>query len=179
MTVQVKGVSRLIVPKLATGVKQWHLRAESDFYPKANFQSVIATIPDGAEVIVVIGEIDCREGMLVAVERDNYETLPQAMETTIGLFVKDVLSVLVKKRKFKIYIHPVVPVLNETRHLVKAYNAIFQRACAHIPGVQWLDFFDDMLTDSIPPMLKDRYKMDGTHLNPTYVELIERSLNQL
>lgn len=67
--VTVAGQQRLLVPKLVTGVKQWHLRAESDFYPKANFFSAVDSIPDGADVILSVGEIDCREGMLMAVER--------------------------------------------------------------------------------------------------------------
>jgi hypothetical protein len=48
--VTVGGKSRLLVPKLATGVKQWHLRPESDFYPKANFQNAVRSIPDGSDV---------------------------------------------------------------------------------------------------------------------------------
>ena len=44
---------RLMVPKLVTGLKQWHLRNTKEphfFYPKANFNSVVASIPDGADV---------------------------------------------------------------------------------------------------------------------------------
>jgi hypothetical protein len=48
--VYVEGRARLLVPKLVTGVKLWHLRPESDFYPKANFFNALRTIPDGAEV---------------------------------------------------------------------------------------------------------------------------------
>ena len=47
----VVGKKRLIVPKLVTGVKQWHLRKEGDFYPKANFSCAIDSIPNGAEVL--------------------------------------------------------------------------------------------------------------------------------
>lgn len=49
-----------------------------------------------------IGEIDCREGMLVAVDRDRYTDLPEAMATTIGLFLKEVLIPLMKRKKFKV-----------------------------------------------------------------------------
>ena len=30
-------------------------------------------IPDGVDVVIVLGEIDCREGVLVAVEKLKYE----------------------------------------------------------------------------------------------------------
>jgi tetratricopeptide (TPR) repeat protein len=46
----VKGIQRMLIPKLVTGLKQWHLRKQSDFYPKAHFWNTIKTIPDRAEV---------------------------------------------------------------------------------------------------------------------------------
>ena len=52
-----------------TGLKVWHLRDGSEFFPKANFESAVASIPDGADTIFAFGEIDCREGLLLAVER--------------------------------------------------------------------------------------------------------------
>jgi hypothetical protein len=51
------------------------LRKDSDFYPKANFQAVTESLTEGATVVFIFGEIDCREGLLVAVERARYETL--------------------------------------------------------------------------------------------------------
>jgi len=48
--VTIKGQSRLLIPKVATGVKQWHLRKESDFYPKAHFNYLMNTIPAGSDV---------------------------------------------------------------------------------------------------------------------------------
>ena len=50
-TVTVAGSERLLVPKLVTGLKHWHLRPDSDFYPKANFNNIMKSIPDGAEVL--------------------------------------------------------------------------------------------------------------------------------
>ena len=44
------GNSRLLVPRLVTGLKQWHLRNEGTFYPKANFHHTIEGIPSGSDV---------------------------------------------------------------------------------------------------------------------------------
>ena len=33
---------------------------------QANFDAAISTIPDGADVVFVFGEIDCREGPLIS-----------------------------------------------------------------------------------------------------------------
>ena len=49
------------------------------------------------------------------------------------------------------FVHPVVPVLNETRAIVKAFNARLQAAVAaaqaDTPGLKWLDMFDFLLSD--------------------------------
>jgi hypothetical protein len=52
-----------------TGLKVWHLREGSSFYPKEQFWRTVGLIPDGAQAVVVMGEIDCREGLLQAVEK--------------------------------------------------------------------------------------------------------------
>ena len=74
-TVSYLGRPHLLRPALATGCKIWHLRKESDFFPRANFESMIASIPPGSPVVFCFGEIDCREGLLVAVERDQLAPL--------------------------------------------------------------------------------------------------------
>lgn len=35
-----EGEERLLQPKLVTGCKMWHLKKESEFFPKANFYAV-------------------------------------------------------------------------------------------------------------------------------------------
>ncbi|RHY54323.1 hypothetical protein DYB34_000102 [Aphanomyces astaci] len=88
--------AHVLVPALVTGLKHCttfdclydplstyngtlhtgHLRKTSTFYPKVHFFNVIKSIPRGATVVFVFGEIDCREGLLVAVEKCRYEVVP-------------------------------------------------------------------------------------------------------
>ena len=77
---RLQGSGRQLVPKLVTGVKHWHLRPESRFYPKFNFLQALKTIPDSSDVIFTIGEIDCREGILVAVEKCIYDSVEQVVQ---------------------------------------------------------------------------------------------------
>ncbi|CAN0085346.1 unnamed protein product [Hapterophycus canaliculatus] len=112
---------RVLRPALVTGLKHWHLRPESNFYPKKNFESVMSKIPKGSSVVFVLGEIDCREGILVAVEKLRYDTPEEGVKHTVGIFIK-VAEALAKERKLKVFVHPVIPVLNETRNMVKVYN---------------------------------------------------------
>ena len=76
-TITVKSQRRLLVPKLVTGLKCFHLRPESDFFPKYNFKCVVDTIPDGADVVFMFGEIDCRDGIIRGVERAAYKDLEE------------------------------------------------------------------------------------------------------
>lgn len=70
------------------------------------------------------------------------------------------------------FIHPIVPVLNETRHIVKAYNRIFERRVKETKGrLRWLDFFDGLLTDDRSALRPD-LQLDGTHLHPDYLRLL-------
>lgn len=66
---EVFGKEHVLVPKLVTGCKVWHLRKESRFYPKTGFEKVMESIPNNSSVILIFGEIDCREGISLAVEK--------------------------------------------------------------------------------------------------------------
>lgn len=49
----------------------------------------------------MIGEIDCREGLLKAVEKCDYDSIEEGINAVIAIFVK-VLDDLVKIRGFKV-----------------------------------------------------------------------------
>ncbi|KAE9353071.1 hypothetical protein PF008_g5162 [Phytophthora fragariae] len=174
--IQVAKESTLLRPALVTGLKHWHLRKESTFYPKLNFWRAIANIPIRSRVIFLFGEIDCREGILYAVEKCKYESIKEGMERTISIFM-EALADVVGKYEFEAYIHPVVPVLDETRALVIQYNQLFRKQVAKSTICKWLDFFDDLVCDD-PPKLRPDLRLDGTHLHPAYLVNLEKALNK-
>jgi len=77
------------------------------------------------QLIFMFGEIDCREGLLLAVEKLKYDSMETAMTILIDFYTETLLD-LVERRKFIIYIHPVPSVLNETRHIVRPFNDALQ-----------------------------------------------------
>jgi tetratricopeptide (TPR) repeat protein len=92
-----------LVPKLVTGLKHWHLREESHFYPKEIFNRTCASIPDGSTVVFLVGEIDCREGMLRAVERDQHgASLETAARTSCEVFARALRALLARKPRLKV-----------------------------------------------------------------------------
>eukprot|EP01040_Poterioochromonas_malhamensis_P003155 gene3155-3363_t len=158
-------------------------------------------------VIMLIGEIDCREGFLVALERDYYDSIEDAMNTTIKAFLHN-LQQIRETRQLKIYIHPIPPVLNETRKIVMLFNVLYKQQIEELkdPNILWLDFLYD-LVDRVTPTassatstttdssnnghqksvqeilseeysLKEIYQHDGTHLHPRYVTLVEKAINK-
>ena len=78
------------------------------------------------QLIFMFGEIDCREGLLLAVEKLKYDSLDEAMEILIGIYAEALLD-LIRTRHFRIFVHPVPSVLNETRHVVRPFNKALQK----------------------------------------------------
>ncbi|KAJ8600417.1 hypothetical protein CTAYLR_001466 [Chrysophaeum taylorii] len=166
-----------IVPALVTGLKHWHLRPESEFYPKRNFYAITGVddrsgpdaIPRNALVVFALGEIDCREGILVAVEKLRYRDVEEGIDATISHFVRAAAAVVRQRQFRKALVHPVPPVLDETRPIVRAYNSRLKHHVDNTPELTWLDFFDGFLTPDHRTLRAD-YKLDGTHLHPRYLD---------
>ncbi|BBM97340.1 hypothetical protein MPTK1_1g04980 [Marchantia polymorpha subsp. ruderalis] len=148
-----RGKDCVLIPKLVTGLKIWHLRPESDFYPKIAFENTMKSIPDVSKVVMLYGEIDCRDGIIGAVEKGKYQDIEEGVQATVDLYI-DILQKLVTERRFELFVHPIPPVLNETRPLVQTFNRIleqrllfYKKAHPAIGGrLHWLDFVADLLT---------------------------------
>lgn len=81
--------TRLVfVPCVVTGAKLWHLRQASSFYTRFGFWDRVAAVPPGAPVMLVLGEIDCREGVLRAVQRGKYKSIEEALGGLVDLYVR-------------------------------------------------------------------------------------------
>merc|ERR1712196_750515 len=108
---------------------------------------------------------------------------------TISQFLLRLQIISLKAGWKTIYVHPVVPVLNETRRLVIDFNKVYERLVKELTiktrknnkrsaDIVWLDFFDKLIVRGEENMeFNEIYKMDGTHLLPSYVHLIEQCLH--
>lgn len=178
-TLQVGGQVRMMRPMLVTGLKCWHMRDEEDFYPKANFDSVVSKIPKGAEVIFLFGEIDCREGIFVAVERLKYRDLEHGIDVAQDIYLKKMKELQRTQRFSRIYVHPVPPVMDITRNVVAAWNnrlAPKVEALHATTNLRWLDFWRELLSED-GTKLQPQFGLDGIHLHPCYIEHLQRAIN--
>lgn len=83
-----------------------------------------------AQVVFMLGEIDCREGLLLAVDKLKYDTMEEATAVLVRVYSRALLH-LIAARGFEVLVHPVPPVLDETRHVVQPFNRALQaEACA-------------------------------------------------
>eukprot|EP01060_Flectonema_neradi_P038450 TRINITY_DN8067_c0_g1_i1.p1 TRINITY_DN8067_c0_g1~~TRINITY_DN8067_c0_g1_i1.p1 ORF type:complete len:768 (+),score=192.64 TRINITY_DN8067_c0_g1_i1:342-2306(+) len=181
-TINIKGTEHLMVNSLVTGLKCWHLRKDAHFYPKYNFLNVVERIPKNSKVMMTVGEIDCREGILVAVEKGRYKDIEEGMNTIITIYIDNLLK-LQKEKNFEIYVHPALPVLDVTRKQVITFNDLLGKALAEHPKVKackkihWLDFYQDLLTED--NKFKKDYDYDGTHICPSYLKLVQEAFDAL
>jgi tetratricopeptide (TPR) repeat protein len=179
---------RLIVPRLVTGIKVWHLRPESNFYPKAQFWATMPHIPRGADVLFNIGEIDFREGIIGAVERGMYSTRDDCALALSKLYLDVVLDVKRQRQLRRIFILGPLPVLEFTRHLVVAGNRVWKKffdenVDARREEIVYMDVCDQVLcmpeknpsgTRSAFAMmegemrvLRNEFNFDATHISPS------------
>jgi tetratricopeptide (TPR) repeat protein len=177
---------RLTIPLLVTGLKVWDLRPGGVFFPRAGWDAAVAGLPDGATIITLVGEIDAREGLLLAIEKLKYPTLDAATAAAAAAYGCALQALVDDARAFRVAVHPVPPVLDETRHVVRALNAAMKaevgrlaRGAACAPGrLAWLDLEACLLTED-GSALRPELALDGTHLAPAYVKYVEAALAEL
>ena len=58
---------------------------------------------------------------------------------------------------------------------MQLFNKSLQQRVTAAPGLEWLDFFDALMNDD-KSELQEHLALDGTHLNPKYVDLLEAAL---
>ena len=105
----------------------------------------------------------------------SMQSVEEGAAKTIEIYLQ-VLNQLYNTHGFQFYIHPVVPVLNETRPIVTKFNRILKQKCLSNSRFIWMEFFEKLL-DETQTQLKPKYELDGTHLHPSYVGLIQECLN--
>ena len=176
---------QLMRPYLVTGCKMWHLRPEGEFFPKHNFERQMDAVPNESNVMFVLGEIDCREGLLVCIEKGRYETLEEGATLVIDIFIEVAEAMCNRKRLRNAYMHPIIPVLNPTRHIVQVFNDILKQRIDASKSLKWLDFYDALVEPRAEEIqaengskfrLKTEFELDGTHLRPTYTKLISDAI---
>lgn len=170
--IESEGKRCLIQPVLVTGCKLWHLRDSSLIHAKVNYQEALRFIPEGSTVIYLFGEIDCREGILQAVNKGLYPSVEAAIDFLLKIYRDRVKDAIQTKKFAHIYIHEVPPVLDVTRSTVMLFNRLLKKSVLEWKknglNVSWLGFKDDLLLEN--SQFNPLFEIDGVHLHPRYFE---------
>lgn len=188
-----EGVQHVAVPYLVTGLKVWHMRAGLKFLTNKNLSLVLQNLPQGSPVLFTAGEIDCREGLLRAVQAGKYASLQEAVSSTVSVFVNALIA-LRAEFGHRFYVLPVPPPAkgssaNSTRSAVVAlfnaacHAALRSSASDQIPseeapdGIYLLNYFDRLsVGPAASPTLHQDFEADGIHLNSSVLPIIEEHL---
>ena len=93
------------------------------------------------------------------------------MKEVIKIYIK-VLETLVRERSFEALIHPVNPVLNETRSIVMLFNMHLEAAVRKSKELKWVNILGQLVSfeNNDTVMFNSKFSLDGTHVSPLYVE---------
>ncbi len=82
----------------------------------------------------------------------GFQNVEEGVEASVHIYLQQLLQ-LIQDCNFEIFVHPVSPVLSETRAVVHIFNHVLRtrlhEAQQTSPGgkqLHWLDFFSDLLT---------------------------------
>lgn len=137
--IQYQGRPHIIKPLLVTGLKCWHLRPESKFFPKYNFWNVIkngsfatdylskfnSTARFACSITVWRNRLPRRicsrrpkvhlRSKRVSENRcSQLQDIEEGCLVAINIYIKALLEVIAKYN-YTIYVHPAVPVIDITR----------------------------------------------------------------
>ena len=80
--------------KLIKGYKQWHLENSNQNQYKSQFESVFCSLPKSSEVLLAIGEIDCRLDSGIIKHKNKF--LKKEIERIIAILVENYLTYIGK-----------------------------------------------------------------------------------
>ena len=90
---------------------------------------------------------------MLATEKDRYSSVAEAMSTVVEVYVENLIALTKPPHNFRVFVHPVAPVLDATRHLCMRFNAMLHPRVESAIGsrrpLHWLRFVDDLLVEDI------------------------------
>lgn len=173
----------ILIPLLVTGAKLWHLREESKFYTMFSFWDKLTILPIESPVIFLLGEIDCREGILHSVQKGKHDTFDDALRMIVNVYLDILVQVRKKLPSNRLFVHPVPTVLPETRFLTMAMNVLLETDWSQLSmekvKVKLLriqSIFEEEVPDTTDALtlsklqLLPELRLDGIHLSTVYVK---------
>jgi hypothetical protein len=171
-----RGAEHLLVPRLAQGCKAYHAGREARGREASILNRHVDSVPDGSVVLMVLGEIDCRdnEGICKAVDELKYPTVQAAVEATVRGYLDYVHGVALGRgiQFMLLTVRPPFPKDSaRQREAVSCFNQTLINMVLDLnsPAVKVLDMTAAVM-DPNTGITLPHYQLDDTHLNPRVVE---------
>lgn len=177
VVVDIDGISHKVISKLVVGAKAWHLANNQGNEYKVGFSSALDSIPVGAKVAVVFGEIDCRidEGVIPSVNKNGSD-----MSEVVNHLVSDYVSYVGNKCEQRgvqpWFVNVPAPVRSDERSTgelmdLKSVVELFNRALNHSINdatnavCDVLDVYS--LSNDQSGLSSGVFHIDGIHMKPS------------
>lgn len=161
------------------GCKQWHLANSQNNRFKKRFEKIISSLPDGAEILICLGEIDTRfdEGVLKVWRKAAHLPLGELINKTVDGFI-DYLQEALADRQMCVMLQT-IPAPNlpdkEMDEILRFYakfilqfnRRLAQKALA--AGMSVLDVWS--LTNRGDGIADGQFHLDRFHLRPNAVQV--------
>ena len=167
-----------IAAEWISGCKQWHLGNSKPNRFKHKFEAVMARLPQQSNILLTIGEIDCRadEGIIRAWKKMSDRSLEDIAQTTVSAYVKYVNDIAAR-HDHQLIIGGVpatnikMAAMSEDEklkfvRLIRSFNTILKEQ-AMSAGLSFLDVYS--LTDRGDGIASGEWHIDDVHLLPNAV----------
>lgn len=162
------------------------LRISEFSYHKANpvktaFQYILESLPEGANVMFCVGEIDCSDGLFWATDKPaEVVTLEDALTFQIETIIK-IAHKIIEKKNANVWIHPMIHMFNAPFKIVYDFNEKLKESVNSSSmqqiNLHMLYIFNDLIEgEGDEVKIKTEYQFNSTHLIPAYSNIIEKGL---
>jgi tetratricopeptide (TPR) repeat protein len=148
------------------------------------YREEFGMLPDCAHIVLAFGEIEDGAEVMRRHPSEEAFTPDGAIEVQLRALVR-IAKHLHREKESQVWIHPFVVVQSarkgDLRPLASANEKLTARVTEVtrvIPGVRMMNIFTAMIDrDDGVPKWKPEFVFDESHLRPSYVTMVERSLN--
>ena len=172
-----------IKPLIAFGTKAWHLAQKKETSQKAIFANHLKSLPENSNVLISVGEIDCREneGLIPAYKKTG-KNIDELINFTVDNYITFVEKSLQGKNINRYYMTVPAPFIENSKNkdlnklridIVKKFNQRLKSKTNEY-NAKFIDTY--RLTSDSEGASNQKFMADKFHLKPSILNHIENKI---
>ena len=173
-----------VKPLIAFGTKAWHLAQKKETSQKAIFANHLKSLPENSNVLISVGEIDCREneGLITAYKKTG-KNIDELINFTVDNYIAFVEKYLQGKNINRYYITVPAPSIEDCKNkdlhklridIVKKFNQRLKSKTKEY-NAKYIDTY--RLTSDNEGASNQKFMADKFHLSPSILQHIENQIS--